>query len=62
MTMHNIFKMKRIGYYQWPLTLDVLVRSGPFKATSHLTISLRGQRATRKIQGIITITGVAVLL
>ena len=27
--MHNILRMKRIGYYQWPLTLDALVRSGP---------------------------------
>ena len=32
------------------------------KATFHLTISMRGQRATGKIQGIITITGVAGLL
>ena len=32
------------------------------KATFHLTISMHGQRATCKIKGIITITGVATLL
>ena len=28
--MHNIFRIKRIGYYQWSLTLDAEVRSGPY--------------------------------
>ena len=32
------------------------------KAAFHLTISMRGQRATGKFKGIITITGVAGLL
>ena len=34
----------------------------PLKATFRLTISMRGQRATGKFKGIITITGVAGLL
>ena len=29
MIMHNIFRITRIGYYQWPLTLDAKVGSGP---------------------------------
>ena len=29
--MHNILRIKRIGYYQWPLTLDAQVRSGSYK-------------------------------
>ena len=33
MIKHNIYRMKRICYYQWPLTLDTLVRSGPYRAS-----------------------------
>ena len=57
------------GYFQlgpphdgcWPLTIDL---KGHFslKATFHLTISMRGQRATAKFEGLITITGVLDLL
>ena len=39
-----------------------LIASVSFKATFHLMISMRRQRATGKIEGIITITGVAGLL
>ena len=46
-------------YKQLSVRTQTGICESAFKATFHLTISMRGQRATGKINGIITITGAA---